>query len=164
MESLVAISVLVLVIIGTASVIQTSISSYIYSKDQVVAFYLAQEGFEQIRNIRDENGLKNQHWLAGLSANSSDPCYFGKACTVDPVASPVPIWCSSGPGNCPFLRQDASAGFFGYNSSWPVTVFKREIMLTQINANEVSVLVTINWSKGLVNRQFKAKENILNWQ
>ena len=61
-ESLVAISILVLAITGATSAIQTGISSYIFSKDQIIAFYLAQEGFEQIRNIRDENGLKKISW------------------------------------------------------------------------------------------------------
>ncbi len=163
-ESLVAISILVLVITGTASAIQTGISSYIFSKNQVISFYLAQEGFEQIRNMRDENSLQSRNWLTGISANSSDPCYFGNACTVDPVNSNVPTRCPSGPGSCPTLRQDASTGFFGYTLTWPNTIFRREIVLTQINANEISILVTIDWSKGLVSRQFRARENILNWQ
>jgi len=162
-ESLVAITILVLVVTGTASTIQTSISSYIFSKNQVIAFYLAQEGFEQLRNIRDENGLKTQPWLTGISNNSSDPCYFGNSCYVDPVSSNVPTRCGA-PGSCPVLRQDAATGFFGYNSLWPTTIFRREILLTRINADEISILVTVNWSKGLVNREFKARENLLNWQ
>ena len=162
-ESLIAITILILAITGAASAVQTGISSYIFSKNQVIAFYLAQEGFEQIRNIRDENGLRSQNWLAGLSANSNDPCYFGNACIIDPVNSNIPTRCSA-PGNCPVLRQDTSTGFFGYTSAWPVTIFRREIELTQINANEISILVTVDWSKGIVNRQFRARENILNWQ
>src|SRR3990167_6405247 len=163
-ESLVAIVILVLAITGTISAIQTGISSYIFSKDQIIAFYLAQEGFEQIRNIRDENGLQGQNWLTGISANSSDPCFFGNACTVDPVNSNATIICSGGPGNCPLIKQDVTTGFFGYNSLWVDTVFRREIVLTQINANDISITVTVNWSKGTVNRQFKAKENLFNWQ
>ena len=155
-ESLVAITILVLAITGATSALQTGISSYVFSKDQIVAFYLAQEGFEQVRNIRDENGVKNQGWLTGLS-----DCF--SACTVDPVVSSVPVACGS-PGNCPVLRQDSVTGFFGYNPAWSATIFKREIVLTNINANEVSILVTVDWSKGIVNRQFKARENILNWQ
>ena len=54
-ESLVAIIILVLAITGATAVVQTSLSSYIFSKDQIVSFYLAQEAFEQIRNLRDEN-------------------------------------------------------------------------------------------------------------
>ncbi|MEX2013986.1 MAG: prepilin-type N-terminal cleavage/methylation domain-containing protein [Parcubacteria group bacterium] len=162
-ESLVAITILVLAVTGTASAIQTAISSYIFSKNQIIAFYLAQEGFEQVRNIRDENSLKNRDWLFGLSQSSSDPCYFGKACIVDPVRTNVPTPCSS-PGNCPHLRQDAATGFFGYDGDWAPTVFKREVELTRINAHEISIVVTVDWSKGLVNRQFRTRENILNWQ
>ena len=163
-ESLVAIVILVLAITGTISAIQTGISSYIFSKDQIIAFYLAQEGFEQIRNIRDENGLRGQNWLTGISENSGDPCYFGSACTVDPVNSNTAIKCLGGPGNCPVLKQDVSTGFFGYNALWIDTIFKREIVLTQINADEILITVTVDWSKGPVNRQFKAKQNLLNWQ
>ncbi|MDO8569485.1 MAG: prepilin-type N-terminal cleavage/methylation domain-containing protein [bacterium] len=165
-ESLVAITILVLVVTGVASAIQTGISSYIFSKDQIIAFYLAQEGFEQIRNIRDENALKDppQPWLTGIS-NSGDPCEFNKTCAADPVplGNPLLFRCGDAPGSCPVLRQ-SSSGFFGYDSSWSPTIFRREIVLTQINPKEISVLVTVNWSKGVVNRQFRTKENLLNWQ
>ena len=157
-ESLVAITILILAVTGAASVIQTGISSYIFSKDQIIAFYLAQEGFEQIRNIRDENSINNKDWLTDLTG-----CFSGNACTVSPAESSVVTVCS-GAGNCPVLRQNPNTGFFGYDLSWTPTIFKREIVLTQINANETSILVTIDWSKGLVNRQFRARENILDWQ
>ncbi len=163
-ETLVAITILLLAVIGTTTAVQTGISSFIFSKNQIIAFYLAQEGLEQIRNIRDENSLNQRNWLTGLSSNSSDPCYFGSACIVDPVNSNVATRCSSGPGNCPALRQNATSGFFGYDALWPVTTFRREIMLTQINSNEISIKVTVNWLKGTVNRQFSARENIMDWQ
>src|SRR3989344_1002071 len=115
-ESLVAISILVAVITGTTKAIQTGISSYIFSKDQIIAFYLAQEGFEQLRNIRDENSLNDRNWLSGITQNSSDPCWFGQACSVSPIESSALTRCSGGPGSCPKLRQDSATGFFGYNS------------------------------------------------
>ncbi|MEK7227697.1 MAG: hypothetical protein AAB641_02285 [Patescibacteria group bacterium] len=162
-ESLVAISILIAAVVGATTAVQSGISSYIFSKDQIIAFYLAQEGFEQIRNIRDENRLNNRNWLAGIAENSGDPCYFGSACTVDPIASSAASRCTSGPGNCPVLKQDATLGFFGYNAAWPATIFKREITLTSINSDEVAVTVTVNWAKGGSSRQFKARENLLNW-
>jgi len=163
-ESLIAITILVLAVIGTTSAIQTGISSYIFSKDQIVAFYLAQEGFEQIRNIRDENRLEDESWLTGLAGDPSEPCNFGKACTVDPVQSNTAIECDG--GVCPVLQQDSNTGFFGYNSDpdWNDTIFTRKIMLTEVSPTEISVEVTVDWSKGLVDRQFKARENLLNWQ
>ncbi|OHB17649.1 MAG: hypothetical protein A2544_01350 [Candidatus Zambryskibacteria bacterium RIFOXYD2_FULL_43_10] len=158
-ESLVAITVLVLVITGTASAIQTSISSYIFSKDQIIAFYLAQEGFEQVRNIRDENALVGRNWLTNL-----DPCLTSNGCYVD-VLKPNPLPSSCGT-NCPVINQNQNNGFYGYDEGqdWKPTVFNRRIVMQQINSREVSITVTIDWSKGVTARQFRAKENLLNWQ
>jgi prepilin-type N-terminal cleavage/methylation domain-containing protein len=160
-ETLVAIAILVAAVSGASSAAQTGISLSILSKDQITAFYLAQEGVEQIRNMRDENGLNGRDWLAGIAENSSDPCYFGKVCRVDALENEV-VACSG--DNCPVLKQDEDTGFFGYDSSWADTGFKREIRLSQISSNEVSLLVTVSWSKGIIEREFKARENIMNWQ
>lgn len=168
-ESLVAVSILVLAVIGTTSAIQSGISSYILSKNQVTAFYLAQEGFEHIRNLRDENILRGRDWLTGVAEDSSDPCYSGggvtKACIVNPIVGAAPIECDGGPGSCPRLRLDETLGFYGYDLSWPETIFRREIVIRRVNGNdhEVSVTVTVNWSKGMINRQFKATNNLFDW-
>lgn len=160
-ETLVAIAILVTIIVGAMGVVQSAISSYIYSKDQIIAFYLAQESFEQVRNLRDGNRLAGRDWLYGIAANSADPCYFNNACTADGVTATL-TRCSS-VGSCPYLRQDVATGFYGLNSLWPLTIFKREITLTPISANEVSINVTMSWNKGIVSRQFRAREHLLNW-
>jgi hypothetical protein len=160
-ESLAAIAILVTAIVGTLSAVQTGLSSYVFSKDQITAFYLAQEGFEQIRNLRDKNRINNQDFIAYI-AGVNDPCFFGEACMVSPAETSALTRCSS-PGNCPKLRQDPTTGFFGYNGAWKETPFRREIVLSSINANEFYVTVTVDWSKGSVTRQFKARENLFNW-
>ncbi len=162
-ESLVAIAILVTAVIGATSAVQSGISSYIFSKDQITAFYLAQESLEQLRNLRDENHLTSNNWLYGIAQSSSDPCYFGSACIVDTVLTSQPTRCSA-IGSCPVVRQDPTYGFYGYNAGWTATKFTREIVLTSVNANEISVKVSVSWSKGLINRSFVARENILNWQ
>ena len=151
-ESLVAISILLVAIAGAGSAIQTGLSSYIFSKDQIIAFYLAQEGFEQIRNIRDENVLNGRSWLTGLALGTT---YYVDATqgTLTP--------CS---GSCPFIRQDSVSGAYGHTEAWVPTVFRREIRLEQINDHEVAIYVTIHWNKGATARQFAARENIFNWQ
>ncbi|HEY4528668.1 MAG TPA: prepilin-type N-terminal cleavage/methylation domain-containing protein [Candidatus Paceibacterota bacterium] len=157
-ETLVAVSILSIAILGAMSAIQTGLSSYIFSKNQITAFYLGQEGFEQIRNVRDENRLAGRNWLYSI-AESSDPCYFGQLCTVSPVETNLLIGCA---GSCQNLRQNAE-GFFGYDASWSPTIFRREIQLASVNADEISIIVTVSWTKGGVARQFRAKENLLNW-
>jgi len=168
-ESLVAISILVLIILSTSRTIQMGISSYIFSKDQIIAFYLAQEAFEQIRNLRDQNGLDQSitNWLTGISAQSTDPCYFNNPCWVDTAQSTGqgvgPFRCS---GSCPQIYEHPDLGIYGYNTAtpWIQSPFTRTITLTQVNSNEITVQVTVTWRKGATNRSFTAKENLFNWQ
>lgn len=162
-ESLIAITVLVLVTSGVSSAVQTGLSSYTFSKEQVAAFYLAQEGVEQIRNQRDTNRLAGDVWLDGISYNSTDPCYFGNYCYVDAVENTVDRCPGSDAESCPRLRQDTISGLFGHDSSWPETNFRRAVSISNISADEVAILVTVEWSKGLVTREFRVRENILNW-
>lgn len=168
-ETLVAISIVVTVIVGVTAALQTAISSYIFSKNQIIAFYLAQEGFEQIRNSKDENVLKGRDWLYGIAQIPpspgvlGDPCYFGGYCTVDILSETDYFTSCAGGGSCPLIRQDDLTGLYGYEGSWPETQFRREIVLSEVNENEISITVTVDWSKGAISRKFKARENILNW-
>jgi hypothetical protein len=143
--------------------VSRGLSSYIFSKDQITAFYIAQEGFEKFRNMRDENALNGRNWLSGIAENSSDPCYFGNACTVSPVESVGATRCSA-PGSCAVLRQDPTTSVLGYNASWTATPFTREISLASVSSDEVAVTVTVTWTKGGAARTFRARENLLNWQ
>jgi prepilin-type N-terminal cleavage/methylation domain-containing protein len=65
-ETLVAIALLIVVITGAYTAAQAGLSGAILSKEEVAAFYLAQEGVEEIRNLRDNNGLVANNWLAGM--------------------------------------------------------------------------------------------------
>src|SRR3989344_5362838 len=145
-ETLVAISILTITVSGAYTAAQTGISSATFSKDQMIAFYLGQEAVEQLRNIRDENALNCRNWLSGIAADSSDPCYFGKVCIVDVVDNVVTA-CSLGAGTCPILRKDSSTGFYGYNSLWTATPYRREVTVKSINENEIAIEATVSWSK-----------------
>jgi prepilin-type N-terminal cleavage/methylation domain-containing protein len=162
-ETLVAISILVVAVTGAYGAATAGISSGIFSKDQTVAFYLAQEGVEQIRNMRDGNGLSSQPWLTSISASQSDPCYFGNTCTVDAFNNAISR-CPDGAGSCPLLQEDPVNGFYGYNAGWTNTIYDREITLTSINDHEVAIGVVVKWSKGGVNENFTVRENIFDWQ
>ena len=173
-ETLVAISILVLAVTGAFAAAQNGISTANFSKDQIVAFYLAEEGVEEIRNVRDQNGLEksltgdeNISWLKGLSANpSTDPCYFGSSCKIDAVRDEISRCPTQ--GGCPPLKQDKSSGYYGYDPAWDDSKFTRDIQLVQIVSPdghpEVSINVTVSWAKGLIQRQFRASESILDWQ
>lgn len=167
-ETLVGISILIVAITATFTAAQSGLSSAIESRDQVKAFFLAQEAVEAIRNVRDENSLLGAGWLAGLSQSVSDPCYFGTACIFDAPTRTF-TQCPAGSGSCQNIRQNtnvssATYGMYGYDSQWTTTNFGRQIQLTSINSDEMLVTVTMTWTKGLVTRNFIVKESILNWQ
>lgn len=160
-ETLIAISILILAVTGAFAAAQNGISSAIFSKDQIIAFYLAQEGVEYVRNVRDQNGLQGLPWLRGV-AEAGDPCEIGSKCRVDAVAASGNLVRCPITG-CPNVKLNGS-GFYAHDSGTD-TQFNREIILSEVVPNkEVAITVKVTWSKGLVNRKFEARENIFNWQ
>ncbi len=165
-ETLIAISILVLAVTGAFSAAHSGMTSALYSKDQITAFYLAQEGMEQVRNIRDRNGISALNWMNGIAnagnpSGTGDPCEVGFTCYADALNSATPLTRCS--GACPNLRLNNN-GFYSYDSGTE-TRFRRELRVSTINGNEVVVESTVYWSKGLlVNRSFTAREHLFNWQ
>ncbi|MBI4155889.1 MAG: type II secretion system protein [Candidatus Zambryskibacteria bacterium] len=167
-ETLVAISILTMSIAATFTAVQSGIQSSTIAKDQVTAFWLAQEGMEFIRNIRDENALRSvsgtpTNWLASLSASAGDPCFFGKTCTIDSPLKTTAA-CSGGFGSCPNIRQSPSTGLYGYTSGWTQLNFKREIQFQSISASEVKALINISWLNRGVTKSFQISELLFNHQ
>jgi len=170
LESIVAIMILSLAISGVFAAVQRGLSQSIIAKDEVKAFYLAQEAVEIIRNKRDNNQLSKinlgtGHWLAGISENSGDACYFGKICRADIYDFSL-TRCSEVNNDwdsCPNLEQSSDSYVFSYGRNWPETNFKREIQLESISANEIAVIVRISWKKGLVTKEFKVKTILFDW-
>jgi type II secretory pathway pseudopilin PulG len=78
-ETLVAISILTIAITGPLAIIAQALRSSYFARDQITAYYLAQEAIEYIRNQRDMNGLKgvdapaSEEWLDGVATDTSVP-------------------------------------------------------------------------------------------
>src|SRR5579872_5742052 len=68
-ETLVAIAVLMIAIVGPLTIAEQALTQATFSKDQMIASYLAEDAMESIRNIRDNNLLTGNgtSWLSGLS-------------------------------------------------------------------------------------------------
>ncbi|KND48103.1 MAG: putative Type IV pilus pilin [Parcubacteria bacterium C7867-006] len=168
-ESLVAIGILSLSIAATFTAVQAGLKTSIAAKDQITAFYLAQEALEYVKNIRDENALHALNgtatWLTGLSAISTDPCYFGKICRIDVGQSSVSE-CTLGTGTCPNLNKDSTSGLYGYSSgtTWSTTSFNREIQLTSVSADSITVTIRVRWVSGGSNKTFTVNGLVFNRQ
>lgn len=158
-ETLIAITVLLTAVAGPLTIASRGLISAHFARDQVTAFYLAQEATELIRNKRDNNALASVSWLSGLEECIGQSCLVNGTSDID---DPNTIeTCSV---SCPVLREDAVSGLYGYDPSWDASRFIRTVRVTEINPTEANISVTISWSTGPLAKSFTINENILDWQ
>ena len=157
-ETLVAISILLLAIVGPLTIASRSIVSAAFARDQIVAFHLAREAVELVRNKRDSNTITNTNWTDGLNF-----CFSPGLCKVETTTGSFSVCVS---GTCPVLNKNSTTGVYGYSSggNWVPTPFTRDITINNINVDEISVAVTVSWSTGVLSKNFTIRENFLNWQ
>lgn len=153
-ETFVAITILLVAIGSPLTLAYRGFSSSNVARDQVSAFYLAQDAVETVRNIRDQNGLNGQPWLTNLSA-----C-VGQTCLVDARNNSATV-CGA---TCEPIRYDSVSHFYGYESSWSPSPFTRTVELTSLNENEAKLSVIVSWQSGSITRSFTVREHMHNWQ
>jgi hypothetical protein len=147
-ETIVAIFLLTVSIFGISGLISQLITSSTLSSQKLIAAYLAQEGIEIVRNIRDTNLLKGQSWDNGLANGSYQADYNDQ---------------SLSSYNDSFLNIENASGLYGYDSGRP-TSFKRKIILNKPSADVLEVRVQIFWSEKGRSHQLTAQENLYNWR
>lgn len=151
-EVIVAIFVITAGIVGVLSLVTQTISSVTHSKDKLIAAYLAQEGIEIVRNIRDTNWLEEEDWNNGISTASD----YG----LDYQSSEFPdTTCNLGPEK--YLKYD---GNFYNCSSGSDTKFKRKITVTPPGADILEVLVLVEWQEKGKTYEFETQETLYNWR
>ena len=153
MESLVAISIVLVSVVGPLTIISKTLSYARFARDEITAFYLAQDAVEFVHNAKDNNIIAGNAWLLGLSQ-----CISG-VCDVDSVAGEV-LSCG---GSCAPLKLSAS-GVYGHTNGQN-TAFVREISITEISENrEATVAVTIRWGEEILRRSFSIREHVFSWR
>ena len=162
-ETIVAVAIIMLAITGPMTGAVRGFVSAEYSRDQMKAYYLAEEGLEYIRYVRDFNSIANNStptdWLNGLvscvvtgSGNSV------KGCGVDPNA-PIGqniLACTNPdttPNACNKLNFNIINGLYSYqtgNGFTTPTSFRRWVKIygDLTNSNERKVVVSVEWKTG----------------
>lgn len=163
LEMMIAVFVILVGILGVMSLLQRIIFSSSITSSRLTAAYLAQEGAEIVRNIRDTNWLEARtavnSWDEGLTVCGGTGFiadYNHSYCPnqIDPL-----LPCYSGQ----YININTS-GFYGYSSGVP-TKFKRKIIITQGSNPDIrNVLVEINWTDRGVPYSLSVQENLYNWR
>ncbi len=169
-ETLVAIMLLSVAVVAPMSLASKSLGSAYYARDQITAFYLAQEAIEALRSIRDSQILI----IAGSSSGAPD--IFGliphqnEPFTVDGRKGDASTAITECNGECPPLQTDGT--LYGYPgvgddpSLWRATHFTRTVHAYPVadNADEIRITVTVTWQTGPIQeRSFTISENMYRW-
>lgn len=154
LEAIFAISILVLTMGGSFALISRLLSFSPQTQSKLVASYLAQEGMEIVRNIRDNNWLNpsNPSWNQGLGDCGLPSCEY-EADYTNPSLS---VWGDH------YLNIDAN-GLYSYNPGTQ-TKFKRKITISDSGADKMALNVEVFWEEKGTTQSVKIMENLYNWR
>lgn len=157
-ETLVAITILLIAIVGPLYAVHRSLVASYTARDSLTAIALAQEGLEYVRRVRDTNYLSNQSgWLNGLGA-----CEGAQGCMIDPNATSNQVRAYS--ASNAVLRLDGSYRYT-LESTGTITRFTRRVTITvQPSGNEANVSTTVSWSTFRIPYSVTVTERLYNWQ
>ena len=145
-ETITAIFILSTGILALSSLISYFISISSISSQRLIAAYLAQEGIEIVRNLRDTNLLSGKNWDYGLNDGNWQIDYNDN--TFSPYTGT-------------FLNLETN-GFYGYGFGTQ-TPFRRKINL-QKDENVLKILVEVSWQERGRSHSLTAQANLYNWQ
>ncbi len=168
-EMLIAVFIFTVAISALTFMAGNGIRSARLSQDRIVAEYLATEGMEVVRNVRDSAflaGLPSTTWEAVFGTEVTGPggCFnilvagaesTSSSCEFNYNSAGVPELgtCS----NCS-LYLDPATHVYSYDSGNP-TPYTREIFIDEIYPTEIRVTVRVSWNGSSIEYQ----ENLYLW-
>lgn len=169
-ETLVAISILTVAIVGPMSLTMQSLAAAFYARDQITAFNLAQEAIESVRSVRDGNilsiALNTSPTCAsdGLSMHLLCSIPIDRDFMIDTRNNEITTCDADGSAACSPLQTDGD--LYGYQAGWQDTLFTRIVHVTYVGSghDEIQIKVTVTNQLGLhAVPPFILYENLYRW-
>ena len=157
-ETLVAISILLIVVVGPMTISMRTAKSTSFASEQVQAFFLAQEGLELAQKGRDDlllqnfAGTINDSWTRFTAAGGTyQQCYAGSGCGLQWSSTAgvlaAPISCST-ISNCLLYRDTTGRAWFSHTAAGSTaTPFPRRVCFVD-DGDGVSVKSVVTWRTG----------------
>ena len=146
LEALVAISILMVAVAAPITIAQKGLSSASYSKNQLIASYLAQDAIEYLINKRDGvtiNESISHDWGALWSNPDFMLCTSNDGCQIDTNLNGGAGGIMSG-SSSKVLNKSVD-GFYGFGGD--PTIFTRIIKVNKVSGDDNSALITamVSW-------------------
>lgn len=162
-ETIVSLAIFSSSIVALISVTASGVADTNFAKNKLTASYLAQEGVEMVRNIRDSISLSGgTPWLQFITTDLA-LCTSPNGCMIDPKTL-IRTACTT--SLCSPLNYETD-GFFGTTGS--ASPFTRVIKVKDIGSfvtppqNEIKITSTVNWNQGSSPRSVTYSENLFDW-
>ena len=164
-ELLITITVITVGIVGAFVAIQQGISTVDYSRSRLTAAFLAQEGVEIIKNIRDTNLLQRSvDWDEGIDPGAAPEEY--EVVYDDVNDAGVNLNAAACSPNCDFsnLRflTKTDNGFYDYSSP-NETRYKRKVGIERISNEHLRLNVEVYWKTKKGYEEFKVIQEMYKW-
>jgi len=160
-EVLIAISILVVGILSGFILIAKVLYNTAVIQDRLTASFLAQEGIELVRQVRDSNFLKIMN---GESVEWKDRLADGSYTIESKVESGQSVTLvSKDPGKSPnFLYDEDDTRIYNY-ATGEETTFNREIIITTINDHAIRVQSIMKWTTKRIDFTLTVEDHLFNW-
>ena len=176
LETMVAIAILLIAVVGPISLIGNSLHQIYYARDEMSAVNLAQEGIEAVRRVRDTNMIVRPSggWDKDLKINKyysvdSANMYIILGGTGSPSGFLIPFPCGGGCVPTPQpIYLDSTTGLYRQingapSVGWTSTQFSRVVYINLVTPDEYTVMCTVTWTTGGQTGSVVVSENIFNW-
>lgn len=161
-ELVTSIFVIIVALGGIYLAIQQLIVATSFLPNQLIATYLAQEGIEVIRNIRDTNWIKGEeNWKSGLEGYNSEQegCDIPNGANLSYDSLSLEIY-----QNLPLYIYN---NFYRQTTLGKETSFKRRIVINSKTDEKgieyLEVISYVCWRERGRTHQTKLIENLYNW-
>lgn len=173
-EMLIAVSIFSMSILAFMTVLSNGISDTNYAKNKTVAAFLAVEGVEYARNLRDsfvnydttaDIGWQNFKTIVSSCAGPLG-CNLGDVSSYDITEIPPIALSTCNVGNNCLLYFYPNTGKYSYDHSSPggsSSGFTRVITIDPVG-DEVKISSTVSWFNGSVPFSITFSDNLLKWK
>ena len=154
-ETLIAIAILLVAVVGPIGLIGNAVHNLYYARDEMVAINLAQEGIEVVRQMRDSNMLSAGTWDFGFDGPNYVVDVGNATSQLSAITSDQVVYLDSTTG---LYRQ--------INNGYTPTQFSRLITTTNasLGTSERQITSTVKWrTGGSATGTISVSENLFKW-
>jgi type II secretory pathway pseudopilin PulG len=176
-ETIVAIGIFTFSLLGLIVVLGKGIADTDYAKAKNTSAYLAQEGIEYVRNMRDTFMLYDSTpatgWADFTAKLTAGGCFGANGCYINadaifttPERTPplTYITFTSCGSTCTQLLYDASSGKYDYPPLSGVNSgFTRKIKVSSVTTDQIRISSTVYWAQGTNTYNITFSDDLYNW-